>query len=342
LKRAETVADLQIRPYNESDEPAVLELLKASLGAGPAGDRSPEFFRWKHIDNPFGSSYMLLGEVDGVLAGLRAFMRWEFLAGDDRLRGVRAVDTATHPEFQGRGIFAGLTKEALIELPHEADFVFNTPNEKSLSGYLKWGWKVVAKIPIRIRVKRPLQFVARIQSRKDASEKGGLPVKAVRATEVLADDGQVSELLRASQSLDRRLSTDRSVSYLRWRYANAPLLDYRAVSREEGGQLKGIGIFRVRPRGRLSEATISELIVRHGDRKTARILLKQILRSSPVDHAACHFPSGTDVSAAAGAAGFLRAPGGMTFVVNPLREALRPNPVDFQSWALSIGDVEVF
>jgi hypothetical protein len=39
---------------------------------------------------------------------------------------------------------------------------------------------------------------------------------------------------------------------------------------------------------------------------------------------------------------FVRAPRGMTFVVNPLGESLDPDPQRLESWALSLGDVEVF
>ena len=60
MKQAETARDVEIRPYRDGDEPAVLELLRVSLGRGPAGDRTPELFRWKHVENPFGRSLMLV------------------------------------------------------------------------------------------------------------------------------------------------------------------------------------------------------------------------------------------------------------------------------------------
>src|SRR6478736_1311829 len=129
---ASVLTGIELRPYEDRDEPAVLSLLQASLGGGPAGSRPGEFFRWKHLRSPFGPSYMLVAEADGRLVGLRAFMRWRFVAGDVTLHAMRAVDTATHPEFQGRGIFSALTRRALDDLRGQADLIFNTPNEKSL------------------------------------------------------------------------------------------------------------------------------------------------------------------------------------------------------------------
>ena len=146
---------ISLRPYREEDESAVLELLDASLGGGPVGRRPPSFFRWKHMSNPFGRSFMLVAEDDGRIVGLRAFMRWRFQAGDRELLAVRAVDTATHPDYQGQGIFSRLTLAALDELGGQVDLVFNTPNEKSLPGYLKMGWRPVGQVPIRVRVRHP-------------------------------------------------------------------------------------------------------------------------------------------------------------------------------------------
>jgi predicted N-acetyltransferase YhbS len=97
----------------QDDESEVLALLDAALGAGPAGARPVAFFRWKHFENPFGPSFMLVAEADEQVVGLRAFMRWEFVAEGRRFRAVRAVDTATHPDYQGRGIFSALTRQAI-------------------------------------------------------------------------------------------------------------------------------------------------------------------------------------------------------------------------------------
>ncbi len=39
------------------------------------------------------------------MIGFRTFLRWEFEDAGRVVRAVRAVDTATHPDHRGRGIF---------------------------------------------------------------------------------------------------------------------------------------------------------------------------------------------------------------------------------------------
>ena len=155
---------LQIRPYVAEDEPAVLELLVGALGEGPSGQRTSDFFRWKHLENPFGESLLLVAELGGEIVGLRAFLRWGFTLGDRSLRAVRAVDTATRQDQRGKGIFSTLTKAALAELRTDTDLVFNTPNGSSRPGYLKMGWQEVGRVPVWLKVRRPVAFARGLRS----------------------------------------------------------------------------------------------------------------------------------------------------------------------------------
>ncbi|MGH9196645.1 MAG: GNAT family N-acetyltransferase, partial [Acidimicrobiia bacterium] len=259
------------------------------------------------------------------------------------VRAVRAVDTATHPDFQGQGVFSRLTRAALTALEEEADLVFNTPNSKSRPGYLKLGWQDVGRIPIRVRVRRPMRFALNLGGLRSDNASASAPAAgAVKAGEVLmAGDSELPRLLKESEVLDDRFRTHRSNEYLRWRYAEAPLLDYRAVTLEGDAGMRGLAFFRIRPRGRLAECTVSELIVRNDDFHAARSLLKLVSRAASIDHLTCSFPSGSAADRAARASGFIRVPKGMDLVVKPLQE-VAPDPTSLDSWALSLGDLEVF
>jgi GNAT superfamily N-acetyltransferase len=328
-----------IRPYETRDESGVLKLLAASLGGGPAGHRPADFFRWKHLRGPFGESLMLLADADERIVGLRAFMKWRLTTEERDYLAVRAVDTATHPDYQGQGVFSKLTLAALDLLRGDVDLVFNTPNMKSLPGYLKMGWRTVGIAPIRVRVRRPIRFVKHAHSlRQGAATRPGPPptIAAPPASEALRDLEGLSLLLGRTQPFPGRLSTPRTVEYLRWRYGAAPLLDYRVIVHEDA-----IAIFRVRPRGALWEATVSELIVADGQVAAARRALRAVAHSSPVDHLTLSFPAGSTTDRAVRRSTF-RAPGGMTLVANPLHPNLAPDPTLLSSWALSLGDLEVF
>jgi GNAT superfamily N-acetyltransferase len=325
-----------IRPFTAADEPAVLELLDAALGGGPAGRRPPDFFRWKHLAGPFGPSLLLVAEADDRLIGLRAFMRWRFLAGGRALDAVRAVDTATHPDYQGMGVFSRLTRAALDELEGQVDLVFNTPNGRSGPGYLKLGWREVGRVPVAVRVRRPLRLLAGGRARARPEP----PVAAPPAAEVLADADAVAGLLEREPPAPG-IATARDLGYLAWRYGAAPLLGYRAVVEEGDGALAGLALFRVRRRGRRWESTVAEVLA-GGDARLAGRLLRRVARAAPVDHLTFHAPAASPLARAALAGGFLPSPAGILLVVNPRRPGIAPDPTDLGSWSLSLGDLEVF
>jgi hypothetical protein len=333
--------DFVVRPYRDSDEPEVLDLLRGSLGGGPAGERSPEYFRWKHLENPFGRSYMIVAERDQQIIGFRALMRWRFRTGDRMIEAVRPVDTATHPEHRGGGVFSTLTRTALDSLRGEVDLVFNTPNPDSLRGYLKLGWQVVGQVPISVRVCRPASFVAWRLRRSKPAVPDRPSVQAPTATEVLRDGKSVARLVDRSEVPDWRFSTVTTMDHLRWRYADAPLLGYHAVREERDGELIGLAFFRLRPEGSLWGLSIAQVIVLPDDVGTARKLLAAARRAADVAYIATSLPAGSAAARASRSRMSVPSPRKPTLVVNALTE-LRPDPTQLSSWALSAADVEVF
>lgn len=343
MKRPATALPLDIRSFRQSDEQSVVELLQAAMGDGPAGPRTADFFRWKHLENPFGRSLMMVAEADGAIIGFRAFMRWQLRTRGRLVHAVQAVDTATHPNYQGMGVFSALTLAALERLRGDADLIYNTPNEKSLPGYLKMGWRTVGKLPVSIRVRHPVRFARSLRTMRDRTldNSGSWPVQAEPGITVLAND-EVEELLLRDDTSRPTLSTARDAGYLRWRYGDSQPLDYRAVREEKNGHLRGIALFRVRARGHSVEAAVVDMFAPRDDGRILRSLLRQVMNACDVDHLTCHFPHGSVPAQAARRVGFVRSPIGITLVVNPLGSDINPDPTSLRSWNLSLGDLEVF
>ena len=80
---------------------------------------------WKHYDNPFGKSYGLLARDKNIIVGARMFMFWEFRKANRVLRAIRPVDTITHPEYRGKGIFKKLTYKGLMTV-RESMILYST------------------------------------------------------------------------------------------------------------------------------------------------------------------------------------------------------------------------
>ena len=274
--------EITVRRADSTDRAAVLDLLADSLGW--ARDESfAELFDWKHLRNPSGASPAWVAVEDGAVVGFRTFLLWRFEHPDGRTRrAVRAVDTATSPAHQGRGIFRRLTLAAVDELTAGGvDFVFNTPNANSLPGYLRMGWSTVGRVPVVVRIARPASAL-RMRGARVPAELWPLATNAGAVASVVLADSRVDELLAAAGP-PAGLRTERTPEFLRWRYGLASL-GYRAIAANDD-PAAGIAIFRLRRRGDATEAGISDVIVPSGAATTRRRLLSQIARDTGADYA---------------------------------------------------------
>lgn len=322
--------ELTVRRAGPGDFPRVLALARRALGWT---DTDTTFLSWKHLENPFGTSPMWVALDGDRVVGFRSFMRWEFVASDGRVvRAARAVDTATDPDYQGRGIFTRLTTRAVDELPDEGvELVFNTPNGKSLPGYLKMGWQEVGRLPVAVMPTSARFPLVVATARRPAGRWPLTTTVGANPRDVFAPGRGVDELL-ASLPGPSGLGTRRSREFLAWRYG-ADGLGYR-VMLQGASPDAGLAIFRRRPRGRAVEVVVCDVLAPGGDRSVTRSLVRRTARAAEGDYLiriareiATRDP-------------FVRVPRvGPVLACRSLDATAVPG---LAAWSLTMGDVELF
>lgn len=321
-----TKADLEIRAARPEDEPAVLHLLGRSLG-WKSGEPHEEFFHWKHHENPFGVSPAWVALHGERIVGYRTFLRWSFVDDDGKhLRALRAVDTATDPDYQGMGIFRTLTLRGVAELTLAGDgFIFNTPNDQSRPGYIKMGWSVARRLPTGVLPSGPTALPRIAKSRVPAEKWSEQTTVGLSAGEALADPSVASALLQHAPRSGAR--TEQTPEYLAWRSSFEPLC-YRLLLASTDPAEGGI-VFRLRRRGQAVEAAVVEQLV--PDRVTGARLVGRMLRQSGADYAI-----GLRTGPSAGLVPLPKQ--GPLLTTRPLASA----PPTAGDWVLTLGDVELF
>ncbi|MCU0358319.1 MAG: GNAT family N-acetyltransferase [Cyclobacteriaceae bacterium] len=307
---------MEIRPAQENDISAIVELLKLSLGESLM-PKSEAFWRWKHSDNPFGQSPVLLAVEGSQVIGVRAFVRWAWKQGDQVYRAVRAVDTATHPEHQGKGIFKKLTLQLVEQCKQEGiDFVFNTPNKSSKPGYLKMGWLEVGRLPITVYPRLPFngqaaEFINRYQ------------IETVKLREFLDTHPQ---LFTARQD---KLTTHVSKEFILWRYGCNPNIRYCWIYDPKGTYAL---IFRLKPNRLGIEFRTCDVLTAPGfNRNDFRQEFSEAIRLSGAFLLTC--------SGAFAPYRGITLPIGPVVTQRPLNEK---KSLSFAFWKPSLGDLEVF
>lgn len=318
-----------IRRATPADFPGVLALARRALGWT---DDDDTFLTWKHVENPFGASPMWVAEDDGRVVGFRTFLRWEFVtAGGRVVRAVRAVDTATDPDHQGQGIFSALTRTAIAELPADGvELVFNTPNDKSLPGYLKMGWSTIGRLPVAV-MPTSWRFPLVVLRARQAAGRWPVTTTAGEPAREVLSSPDVDELLDGRATDGLRTRRDRA--FFTWRYGYE-VLGYRVVLADDRSPGRGFAVFRCRRRGDATEAVLCDVVMPAHDEGAARRLVRRVARVAGADYVlridrriATPDP-------------FVRAPQiGPVLACRPLDGSAPPA---LAAWHLTMGDVELF
>jgi GNAT superfamily N-acetyltransferase len=323
------------RAFNSDDEAGVLDLLQAAFGAWPRdinGVSASEFFRWKHLDAPFGRSGLVVAEADGLIVGFVAYMPWRFKARGRPVLSLRGTDLAVHPAYRRRGVSVALRLESNVS--SEFSFIWSNPNIQSQPGQRKLGRRPVRVLAQFVQLRRQIArtagrvYARRLRTRRDLS------VEAAPAATVIDDDLLAPLIDHIGQAGDR-LATDKTIDYLRWRYGR--FADYHAVRIDREGTLAGVAIFRCRRHGSYWVSHICELFVERGDQRAVRQLLSRVRDAAPVDIIRCGFPS----HAQAAAHCFFDYRSRSLLTTASLQPNIEPDPARRDSWALSGGDLEL-
>lgn len=314
-----------LREAKPSDVPEIVKVLKASLGEADI-PLSEEVWNYKHVQNPFGESITLVAVENDIIVGVRAFMRWEWQLNDNKYQVYRAVDTATHPEHQGKGIFKKLTLKAVEQAKEKGgDFIFNTPNDQSRPGYLKMGWQTAGKI----RVGLALAWYSFWKFRKNSQSFYISNNVSPKELDSLCKKWNL-ELAKNSG-----LFTPKSPEYLRWRYEINPLQKYEVFS--------GVGIYMaasVKNRKNFKELRIVECIFENGNPNLKHI--KKVLKEWSLKFGVQVVSFSPELMK--GSSSSIIGSFGPVLTIRDLNTeaTTKPEISDVQKWTYSLGDLELF
>lgn len=317
--------ELDWRTASEDDVPGILETMQLALGESPLLRRTPSLWHWKHTENPFGPSIVLVAVAgDGTIAGVRAFMRWELETGTGQtIKCVRPVDTATHPSFTRRGIFRSLTMKAIdVARDEGVDLIFNTPNEKSAPGYLKMSWQHVSWIGAQVRI-RVGPAVSPDPDKRPAIE-------------TVSPDALAASTIPTPPPLtphDNAMRTPRSEEYIAWRFSRHPYASYGWVPGDGSNGL----VVRASVRNGRSELVAADILG-----PPDRTPIVNAARGTRARYVAGWFSPGTPKRAAAIRGGLLPVPGikALRLVAMKITD-FGIDPFSLGSWDLSTSDLEL-
>lgn len=148
-----------------------VQVFKQAFGLDAADDELLVFWKKKHYQNPLGNSLMFGIFIDGILAGMNAYMPSAFDYNGKTIKCLQSCESGVNPAFQGKGIWGTIVRYAVdyIFRQTEYEFIFGFPNYRnSYPGFVKMKWDVLENMKNFILINNPSAFVKTITSKSIA------------------------------------------------------------------------------------------------------------------------------------------------------------------------------
>jgi GNAT superfamily N-acetyltransferase len=276
-----------IRPYKNGDEEAIFELFCAAFSDLHDKDWWLEWWRWKYQHNPAGSPIIWVAEADDRLVAQYAIIPVKMKMGDRIITGSQSVDTMTHPDYRGRGMFLTLSERVFEEAGKQGiEIVYGFPNRM-----MSWHRKFWLEIDVRSTLIKPLNlrnipakkisntfllkiggvglsFFVKIFTRTGSPpEVSGLTISRISSFDERFND------FWEKVSNDYEIAVVRDMTYLNWRYVEIPNVNYTIFVAEKNGQVMGYSVLRCGQQLGLLFGNVFELVALWGHEPIAQALM---------------------------------------------------------------------
>ncbi len=228
---------LDYEAYSNLQKEAFSELLSRSSVCDAF--MTPQYYQWKYRP-PEGSAKVAVVLESGRIVAANGMFPLRIRYRDFSIRGWQSCDTATLPGARGKGYFMRCLKALEKELGAKEIF-FGFPNQNSLSGFIKLGWRERGVVTTWVN---PFPFKGRRAS--------------VNITEVDRFDHRQDSLAEQFTHLDGPM-LDRGSAYMNWRYHDHPIYKYASFVYQNDGNWQGFAVARRVQAMRRDAALIMEL-----------------------------------------------------------------------------------
>jgi GNAT superfamily N-acetyltransferase len=341
----------RVREAGPGDLDLIRELYRAVRGA----NRPAAYDRWRYLDSPGGPAPGTLALDGGRAVGFYTLGPAPLGIGPATIAGAQSMDTMTHPDFRGRGVFVALARACFeIAAARGIRLLYGFPNRASFPGFVRrLGWTHAGGIPHWIRPVRPshhprlarwpapLGWLADTAARAwPAGRQGAYDVAAG-----LVDAGRLARLAEGAEDAGF-CRVARPPAWLAWRYANEAAQGYEEVTAARDGTVRAAAVWGMQDdswgAARDGRAHLVEL---HGAEAAARqaalaeMIARAEARGAWLLETVGNAPAMVETLRRAGFISHRKAP----LIVRALgAERFAPDPRAARNWRIQGGDLDTF
>ena len=266
------------RLYKPGDETGILDLLKLSFAEWTAIEKTLDHWRWKYLKTPIGTD-IVVAEDNGKIIGVSHNMELRLKLGSSMILTHFGADTATHPDYRGKGIF-GKIVEVLEKIRIEKQLGLEYAASSNPAIHKEWQKRGRTIFPhpisIMVRIKnvdlhlkmRPIDNPLVLKTGYYVKNTMRIINKTLKPRISTSDNFVIEEVTNFKKAnnefwekikLHYNFILEKNSDYLNWRYSD-PVSKYiikKATSNEE---LLGFSVIKISEKTDYPEAFIYELI----------------------------------------------------------------------------------
>ena len=340
---------MQVRNFSEADAQNLVKFVTECFGWwGLESAKAEAYFRWKYFRNPFGNSFLGLvcDEAEQIL-GFEGLVRWKLLFDENEISCVIGTDMLTHPNYRGRGVMSALVSYLNGEAQRAGIQLRLSPLHFPIESHMlqKIGLRQVRNCVVNhVQVHNYVPvLMSLLKSRLPKSTSRRLVdddfiKEAMSVQTLLSHDGFANLLKRDRQRCSRdRLTTPRSMEYVKWRYCENPAATYYAAAVEQGYSLAAAAVFRPICYRGIKIIQLRELFVDRDD--AVSTLLEELVRATDADCIHGVWSTGSEKDQILRRLGFVPTFGRTHLLVKILNPGMMGTPFRPGGWDFNTSDV---
>lgn len=316
------------RDYQDYDAAQVLTLYKQVNNR----EMTSTHLAWKYFSSPFGKSVIKLMFDGDILIGFYAASPVTVQVEGDPVKAALSVNTMTHPDYRGKGIFPYLGKKTYQACEQKGiKFVYGFPNNNIYKSRIRnLEWIGFGKMSILER----------------NSESSAAVAGATDIHEIDKFDSRIN-LLWEKTKAGNNVIVPRNQEFLNWKFVQRPTVEYfKYIHTDEANNVAGYLVLKTYTGGNEDTGHIVDILcINNEDVVTSLVRFScNYFFQRGIKRLSCWVPEDSLYSQVLVGEGFTRQETETYFGVKPLdkEDVSVRNVEQFRNWHLTMADSDVF
>lgn len=266
----------------------LIELTKTYYTSGDIID--PNYLKWQYIDNPAGQAFLFVARQisSNAIAGQYLVIPIRYMINGKVILGSLSLNTLTHPEHQGKGLFTKLASETYDYCSEqEVKFTIGFPNPNSFPGFIrKLHFTHLGDPSLSIKFLRPFSSFFKVLKKTKVKHGGQLPFESIQSNDIQQFDllnnqnSEIYDTFWQTVQSQYSISTNKDFAFMQWRYAKIPTRNYKVFAYVSGKTILGLIVMKFEHVWNLNAGIVMDLLVINNDPKIGKALLNFVVKSS--------------------------------------------------------------